>query len=213
MEFHPGEDLIGVADGLEAVVLLRPGSSWQLAVPHALYRPVKTREAAPADGWYTTSDVSWHLPVNEVADWPRLGDVIRDRRGRRWTILAVRLLAQGTRWRCIGRDLAIVHHLDQAIRIERRETAKGADGEEEAAWRLWRAGILARIQPLETEIASIGETVRTHHRYRIYLADDLLLDHRHRIRGPDGVGYRVLACRKAQRIDALVEIDVERAEL
>ena len=44
----------------------------------------------------------------------------------------------------------------------------------------------------------------------VFLAEDVSVDHTHRIKGPDGTIYRVTGCRKADRIDALLEIDVVR---
>ena len=42
------------------------------------------------------------------------------------------------------------------------------------------------------------------------MAEYVPVDHAHRIKGPDGTVYRVTGYRKADRIDALMEIDVVR---
>jgi len=147
-----------------------------------------------------------------VSEAPRLGDVIVDSAGRRWTILNVRAATRDSRWRCITRDLAVVHRLDEAIRIERATYAPGPSGAEEPTWRLWKAGVRARIQPVATEVRHQHERTVAVTVCRIFVAEDPEADQHCRVRGPDGTVYRVMGFRKAERIDALGEIDAERTE-
>ena len=87
------DDLGRIADGLEAVTLARRGSTpggTPAPIAHALRRSVSIREAAASDGRYTTADVTWHLPVAELGQAPRLGNLIRSGDGRQWTVLEVR---------------------------------------------------------------------------------------------------------------------------
>ena len=77
--FDPSDDLARTADGLEAVTLRRRGSTPGgpgTTIAHALRRSVSVREAAASAGRYTASNVSWHLPVAELDESPRLGDLI-----------------------------------------------------------------------------------------------------------------------------------------
>ncbi len=119
--FDPSDDLSSVADGVETVTLLRrgrtPGDAGT-AIAHALRRAITAGEAAmiasgdvrkqvPSGGQQLADDLVWHLPVAELPDAPRLGDVILDGDGRRWTILAVKLATLGVRWRCETRDVGI----------------------------------------------------------------------------------------------------------
>ena len=56
LAFDPSNDLVQVADGLEAVTLRRRGSTPGgpgTTIAHALRRSVSTREAAASDGRYT----------------------------------------------------------------------------------------------------------------------------------------------------------------
>ena len=169
---------------------------------------VKSSEAAPSAGWYTTSDVAWHLPADELPESPRLGDVIVDAYGQRWTILTVRAAALATRWRCVARDLAAAHGLDNTVRIEKASYAKGESGAEEVVWRLWKAGLRARIQPVAQQAKDEHERTVTAATFKVLVAEDLDVDHHCRVRGPDGKTYRVLSYRKGERIDALGEITV-----
>jgi hypothetical protein len=208
--FDPRDDFADVADGLEPVTLVRPGSSAAEAVPHALRRAVAVREAAVSAGRYTTADVAWHLPAAELADPPRPGDAIIDASGGRWTVLEVRLAAQGGRWRCVARDLAVAAGLDSYVDIEQAEYGKGEAGADAPAWHVWKTGLRARIQPVESRVETAEGRQATSVRYVIYLAEDVAVGHAHRLRGPDGAVYTVLAARKPARVDALVEIEASR---
>ncbi len=207
MTFDPSHDFADILDGFQTVTLVRPGSSATTTVSRALCRAVKTRELKPSQGQYTAADVAWHLPASETPE-PRPGDVIVDAQGRRWTILAVRAAALASRWRCLARDLALAHGLDAAIRIEKATPEKSQSGAEQQVWRLWLAGVRARIQPAERQVQTQHEQLSSAAAFTVFVAEDLAIDHTCRVRGPDGKIYRVLGYRKAQRIDALGEIDV-----
>lgn len=209
--FDPSTDLAQVADGTQQVTLLRRGGGPQgeIEIAHALARAITQREAASSDGRYTRSDVAWHLPVAELIEGPHPGDLVCERAGRRWTILEVQLVALRTRWRCIARNLAIAHRLDQAVTVLEAVYRKQPCGTAEPVWRAWRTGIPARIQPLRAEVVLGGQARRTVHRYQVYLADLVPLDQRHRILASDGTVYRVLSWSAAERIDQLPAAEVE----
>ncbi len=208
--FDPGGDFARVIDRLVRLTLIRPGTLLETAVDHALSHTVRTREAQRSGGRYTSSDVVWHLPAAELPDEPRPGDVLIEASGRRWTILDVQQASLRTRWRCVCRRLAIRDGLNQQIRIERATYHKTAGGAEEAVWQVWRTAVPARIQPLAAETTGRHDRDGTAARFRVFCGDDLRLDHTYRIRGPDGTAYRIAACRKSERIDAVMEIDVVR---
>ena len=210
LEFDPNEDLAGVTDGLVAVTVTRPGSSTSTEVAHALRRMVRTREAEESEGRYTAGDVTWHLPASELAFAPRPGDVIVDTDGQRWTVLDVQHTALGDRWRCVSRNLAVVHGLDEYVDVEKATYAKGDGGADEPTWRVWRTGLRAKIQPARVLVKDEHEQRTAAAEFKVFLAEDLAVDHTHRVKGPDGTRYRVTGYRKADRIDALTEIDAKR---
>lgn len=213
LEFDPSDDFPAVADGLTSVTLTRPGSSASSQVTHALRCRVRTREAERTDrleGRYRASDVAWHLPVSELSVPPRLGDVIVDGEGQRWTVLDVQKTTLDSRWRCLCRNLAIVHGLDQYIDIEKATYTKGEGGAEVPTWQTWKTGLPARIQPVQGEVKDEHQRRVTAARFKVFVAQDVPVDHTHRIKGPDAAVYRVTGCRKADRLDALMEIDVVR---
>lgn len=205
--FDPNDDFPNVADGLEAVTVIRLGSADAIAVAHALRQAVHTREAERSQGRYTAADVGWSLPASEVSEPLRPGDVIMDSSGQRWTVLEVSQLTRGSRWRCVARNLAVFHGLDDAIDLEKADFTKGQGGAEEPAWLVWRSGLRARIQPVEAAIDARHGRRTTARRFKVFVEDPVPVDATMRIRGPDGAIYAITACRKAEAIDALMEID------
>jgi len=210
IQFDPGDDLAGVADGLEAVTVTRPGSSAATGVAHALRRAVRTSEVKQSEGQYAATDVVWHLPVSELPEAPRLGDVIVDSTDQRWSVLSVQKTTQQVRWRCVCRNLAIVHGLDQYVDVEKAAYGKGEGGAAEVTWRTWKTGLRARIQPVAMDVKDEHGRRIAAARFKVFLAQDVAVDHNHRIKGADGTIYRATGYRKADRIDALMEIDVVR---
>jgi hypothetical protein len=187
LSFDPGEDLAQVADSLEAVTLTRPGSSVAVVVSRALRLAVSDRLIAESAGRFALSDVAWHLPAAEVPVEPQAGDVIVDAKDRRWTVLDVEKKSLGTRWRCVARNLAVVHGLDAYVDVEKAVVSKGPSGAEKLRWQTWKTGLSARIQPIETEIRSEHDRQVTQTRFRIFLAQYVALDRGHRVRGPDAL--------------------------
>jgi hypothetical protein len=207
--FNPFDDLATVADGLETVTLLRrgrtPGDAGTV-IAHALRRAITAGEAAivatgdvrkqvPSGGRQLADDVVWHLPLAELPDAPSVGDAILDGDGRRWTILTVKQTTLGARWRCETRNLAIAAGLDDTISVQ-RNTGTVA----EPAWQTWKTGLRARIQPIQTIIDNDAETPSTTTRYRIFVEQNIDLDHTCRILGPDGTIYAITGTLGADRI-------------
>ncbi|NLF09771.1 MAG: hypothetical protein GX594_17600 [Pirellulaceae bacterium] len=215
LDFNPSDDFIDLADGTEPVTLLRRGSTpgeGGSAIAHALRRAITAGQAAlvnrgdvrklvASDGRYAAADLVWHLPAAELAEAPRLGDAILDGDGRRWTILSVKKATLGTRWRCETRDVSVAYGLDDTISVLKLVG--------ESQWRTWLTGIRARIQPIETKIDADAESPSTTTRYRIFVEEDLELDHTCTIRGADGTIYSVTAAIGAERIGELQVIEAE----
>ena len=216
--FDPSDDLAQVADGMETVTLLRrgrtPGDAGTV-IAHALRRGITAGEAAivntgdvhkqvPSGGQQLADDLVWHLPVAELPDAPRPGDAILDGDGRRWTIMAVKLATLGVRWRCEARDVSIAIGLDDAISIQRK-----VGDSPDAIWQTWKTGVRARIQPLQATIDSAAETPSTTTQYRIFIEENIDVDHACRIRGADGALYTITASTGADRIGELQVIEAE----
>lgn len=207
LAFDPGDDFARISDGLENVTFSKPGSSVTVAVAHALRRGVTLREAEKSGGRVTAADVVWQLPVAELPDHPQPGDAIVDGDGWRWTLLEVQAAAVAGRWRCVARNLAVAHRLDDVVEIQEATYAKGAGGAAEPAWHTWQTGLRARIQPALVEMVGERQRQITRSLYLIYLEQNVTVGRNHRIKGPDGTLYRIAGSRRARRIDTVMEID------
>jgi hypothetical protein len=215
---NPSDDLTTICDGLETVTLLRRGSVSGAAgtvIAHALRRAMTSAEAeivtrgdvrknVPSGGWNVSAAVVWHLPIAELAVAPRLGDAILDGQNQRWTILEVKRTTLGARWRCETRNIAVAFGLDDTVSV-----LKAADGASGPPWRTWKTGVRARIQPIETKITSTDEGSSTTTRYRIFVEDNLILDHTYSIRGADGTIYAITSVIGADRIGELEVIEAQ----
>jgi hypothetical protein len=213
--FDPSDDFAAVTDGLAPVTVTRPGTSVRTEVAHALRQAVRTRQSeqsAQSAQRPPAADVVWHLPAAELAQAPRPGDVILDADGTRWTILEVRPTMLGARWRCVARNLALYHGLDAYVDVEKVAYVKGSGGADEPTWHVWKTGLRAKIR---AQIAAVGQEQERQlaaARFTVFLAEDLAMDHTHRIRAADGTIYAIVGWHKADRIDALMEIDTVRRE-
>ena len=212
LSLHLSSDLSSVTDGLEAVTYRRRGErsgSAGTAVEHALRRAVTMQEASASDGRYTTSDVVWHLSSAELPQSPRLGDMVCDAAGQRWTILSAVCTMLGSRWKCVTRSLAIVFGLDDTISVLKAVPAPGGGGGDRT-WRPWKTGVRARIQPAATTVSVVGGVSQTTRRFQIFLAEPLGLDATHRILAADGGVYAILGETAAGRIGELAVVEAEK---
>ena len=221
--FHPATDLAAIADGTETVALVRhdaPPGDPGLPIDRALRLAVVRREPVVGNryevrrrvdtfGRFTAGDVIWRLPFGSLPAPPRLGDVLLDAAGRRWTILEVERPRLDLGWRCAARDLALAYSLDDCVTILQPVYAKGQGGAAEPAWIPWRTGVRASIQPIREAAAVEHGTRRAARRVRILLAENLALSAMHRVRGPDGTLYRILAITGAERLGEPQTIEAE----
>jgi hypothetical protein len=186
-------------------------------IAHALRRTIDAaevvggdRKTVDSDGRYTAADASWSFPSEGLSAAPRLGDILRDSAGRRWTILETRLVAFDSRWRCRTRELSIAFGLEDAIDILAAEYAKSESGAATATWTVVRENIRGRIQPLETRIGEENSAPQSVRRCKIILEEPFDLDHRHRLRGPDGTLYRIDAAAGFPQLGELQTIEAIR---
>lgn len=204
------DDFVQVADGLSAVVL-RARDSTTLAVEHSLRRAISHREAAASDGKYTTSDVTFHLPVSEVADRPELGSYIEDADGD-WRILEVAKETLSNRWRCVCRNLGITAGLDTLLTLEVSAYDKGTGGAQEPTWSVEETDLRGKVQLESADRAVEHNRKHLPRNASIYLAVQVLVSTNHRFVGPDNTIYKVISWESPDRIDALFKVNCEVTE-
>lgn len=214
--FDPVGDFLLVADGLQSVTLTDRDDADQ-AIEHALRRAVTRRESEASNGFYSTSDVHWHLPQSEVTGEPQLGWVVTDADENEWTALAVEDQTLTDRWRLTCRNLVIAERLDTLITIQVSTTAKGEGGAHERTWADQQRGIRARFQRAFTRgntqsVATVGQHVGTNQidpRSTVFWRESIVLTARHRIvKESTGQRFRIVGYRDPERIDKLAEVDV-----
>ena len=116
----------------------------------------------------------------------------------------------GARWRCETKNVAVAFGLDDTISVLKASGTPGGSGT--TTWQTWRTGVRARIQPIETTVTNVAGTATTTASYRIFVEENLELDHTCCIRGPDGTIYTITRTVGAERIGELQVIEVQRTD-
>jgi len=206
--FDPSTDFEDVCDGLEAVTLV-PRSGSTIAITNALQRALTTAEIEASNGKYVGGDVRWHLSEAEVTTEPKLGDEIKDANSRRYTIIDKQHATLEHRWRLICRDMAVVWGLDCFITILQATYAKGAGGAMEPTWKVSQTGIRARVQPLALDVEHDHDAQHRVKRVKVYVGEDVVVNHTYRLKGPDGTLYKITGYTGAERIGDAQVINAE----
>lgn len=216
--FDPTDDLLTVADNTEAVTFFRHGSipgSEGTAIAHALRRAITAGEATivasgdvqkqvPSGGKTLSHSLVWHLPAVELPDAPQLGDVILDDDGLRWTVMTVKLATLGVRWRCECKNVAIAEGWNSTISVQKNTGTTASP-----VWQTQQSGIRARVQPIKAVFDADADTPTTTTTYRIFVEENIELDHACRILGEDGVIYSITSSTGMDRIGELQVIEAE----
>ncbi|HEY4309852.1 MAG TPA: hypothetical protein VGN12_10410 [Pirellulales bacterium] len=204
VSFDPTGDL-SCCDGLETVNVRQLSGAAAGVVSGALRCHARLSEADTSDGRYTAADVVWHLPAEQLASAPTIGGVITDAAGARFVVLEVERATLGTRWQCRARNLAIVGGLDQAVVLQQATWTKTQSGAQVAGWHDVQINLSARIQAVQADIRIEYDRRMTRVTHKIFVADDIVIDHTYRIvSGTDA--YRVLGYERPASIDALFVI-------
>lgn len=214
------KDGLTTADGWERVYFLPRAKAQQTRTAQSPAGPegypvqglrgvVSWQEAAPSQGQYTAAEVVWQLAAEGMPGVPSPGDLLIDTRGVSYRVLQTAVLERTGRYRCVCRHLAVAEGLETLVDIERAQRIKSADGVEVLQWSVWRSGVRAKLQMEQCELQKEGDRILIQARWKIYFAETFPLDLHCRIRGPDGTRYRIVALRGQERIDGLMEADLE----
>ena len=208
--FDASDDFGVAVDGLEDVTLVRRATSATLQLATAWRGKVRRTEAEPSQGAVEQSDAVWYLqlPAGEIA--PELGDAIIDSNNRRWTVLEMSTLVQLGRWRCIARDLAVAHSCMSRVDVERAVWDDLGSGPEIVDWVYVVTAMPVRIQHEEISTDEFADPPISSEVFRIVLSETIKLEPNDRFVTEDGVVYRLLSYRQAERIDALPVAIVRR---
>ena len=72
-----------------------------------------------------------------------------------------------------------------------------------AVWSTYRTGVRARVQPVEADVRQERDQHLTHRRYRVFVAEPLVLGDNFRLLR-DGRLYHIVGYDRPQRIDELL---------
>lgn len=208
--FDPSDDFPTVVDGLESISLLKRGGSTVTTISTALRRELSTAEIVDSDGMYLAGDTRWHVPNPENFREAQIGDIIKDDNRTRFVILEKRLDTLSVRWRFLCRNMIVAYGLDDMVRIVRATFEKTDEQVDESTFPIWKTGLHARIQAVDSEVqADLDQrvTVVTHF---IYFEDDLDLDHRDRILSSDGTAYKYIEDRDKGVIGQAMIVEAEK---
>jgi hypothetical protein len=212
MELNSEGDFSAVVDGWEPVTLQRRESADTVAVARALRFSSSIEEADAAGGHVARHDVVWQFAWDGANDLPRLGDSIIDAAGDCWTILSVERRGGATRLRCQTRNLRMVYGLVDRVDVQQAVWDDPGTGPEIVGWTAVRPALAARIQPYRVTVDEESTPVSSTATYHVTLAEQIELDHNHRLVDPQGTVYQVIEYAQAERIDVLpVAIVVKQA--
>jgi hypothetical protein len=210
VELQIADDFDTIIDGVEAVTLKRRESATTIVVPKAWRHSSLTQQAEPGMPGVAQGDVVWQFHWGPGIDLPRIGDAIIDAANDCWMILSIEERGAKTRLRCVTRNLHIVHQLLDRVDIQIAIWEDSGGGPEIVGWTVLRSAVPARIQPIQTTIDNAVDPPTSAANFRIMLADDIPLDHNHRLVGSDGTIFQLLEYSQAERIDTLPVATVKK---
>lgn len=205
----PNDDWSAMADGLESVSVIASNDATRQLTTKAFRRPLLNDRSRQSTGdRLSRAEVAWRLPTSDVTSAPRVGDVIEDEQGERWTVLHADHAPRIAAWRCHSRNVVAYFALNDFVDIEVAEVSTDASGVETMAWHSWRTGVAARFGDGKVDVVSDRNEPRVQETGTLFLAEPLVLDHAHRIRRYDGRLFRALHCEGFDRPGEPTEVAV-----
>lgn len=181
------DDLISLADGVQSVVLRRPGSDFVAEIPKALVRRFRSRRHFRVQETVVpTKSAHWYLSRNSMDTAPYEGDEIEDRDGNRWTILEVNRSELNETWQCVAQMYAIRFGLDEQADQLRTAYTKSSAGILQRGFRTIKTGIPVRFSAVSV---LLGET-REETLYGL-TRDPIDVENRDMLRRADGTLYEI----------------------
>jgi hypothetical protein len=196
-------------DGLEAVVLTRPGSAMRHTLEKALMRPIASVRAVPAEAYHTVFHARWYLSQQELTETPRPGDVLTDCRDDAWVISAVRNSPRNRCWRCESRHIVLHHGLDEFVDLFRAEYVASDAGVPQPRWRPWRTGLPAKRSAPVLRDSDADAFPADRVSVEFFLAENEPVLPTDRLRMHDGLWFRLLKIHQSQRDHWLTRVEAE----
>ncbi|MCL2304786.1 MAG: hypothetical protein FWC43_05525 [Planctomycetaceae bacterium] len=173
------DNTLEIADGVEDVVLHRPGSDRYDGITGALARRTKEQDKRRENRLIPYHWTTWHLPQAEV----NTGDEILDAKANRWIVTKIEYTELTGTVRCVSYRFDATFGLDEYVDLFRKRGEPAKSGTLEYRWFLVRSGIPAKFS--ETIISDGVESRR--------IAVRTPVDFRtgDQLRFPDGAYWRI----------------------
>ncbi len=144
------DQILSFADGVQTVILRRPGSDGEWTIPDALLRRFRSRRVSRAEENTVPVKTShWYLPQqNQNQDQmptPRPGDELEDAEGNVWTILEVNRSELNHLWQCVARCYAVSFGLDEYADHLRISFTKTPAGTLQKGFQVLKSGVAAKF--------------------------------------------------------------------
>lgn len=212
-DFNAVGDFETVVDGTESVVLRRRDQLQSVTIGVARRQSVVAQEAVPSGGAVQQADTVWHVPMPAGESAPKLGDVLVDAIGSRWTILETRELPTLGRWKCDTRELSVAYGCVDRVDIERAIWEDNGSGPEIVGWAYAFTAIPVKIQPEKMLVDAASTPIVGDSQFHIILSESIPLEPDDRFVAEDGSIYTLQSYEQADRIDALPIAKVLRQEV
>lgn len=176
--------------------------------------PVTTKEAAASAGVYVAGDMVFTVATTALVEGgvefdAKPADVV-SYRGQDWTVLD----ASPSRWmkfhKVTARNLTLVYGLRDTVSLLRPDNAVGTGGIRTPSYSAVVTGVAARIQEQEPEVADHFGKRSAAKRYTCTVGQRLSPEATDRVTDQNGTTYTVKAWRSMDRLDLLMELDLER---
>ncbi len=192
--FSSNDDLLHF-DGLQEVVLTRPGSDMRRTIAGALMRPIASRRRGEAAQHHVVLHARWYLLQEELTETPRLGDVLLDAHDDGWVISEIRNSPMNHCWRCESGHLVLHHGLDEFVDVYRAEQIASDGGFPRPRWLPWKTGLPAKRRVAELRDPGEHEFQGSRITVEFLLAENEPILPTDRLRMHDGLWLRLKSVR------------------
>ena len=187
------DDILSFADGMQEVVLRRPGSDLETTISGALIRRFRSRRHFRVqENVVPIKSVHWYLPRKKTEIEPQEGDEIEDADHNRWTVLEVNRSDLNDLWQCVARMYEVRFGLDEHIDHLRTAFTKTSAGTLQHGFHVVKSGVAAKFTEVTQDLrnkntlscyALIRETLETEAGDAIRRADGAIYEIR-KIKSP-----------------------------
>jgi hypothetical protein len=188
----------------------------EYSLTDCLRRPLNFKELAASGGVYTSQDRVWLVPaailpsgLNGVADL-KPADFLTDGDSVQWTVLECAWNTLQTWWRLVTRNIVLAYDLRSTLSIINPINNQDASGNRIPNYNVEPAysNVPCRIQEQEGNVAELLGKQEIKRTFIAYIGQRVTVTRESRVIS-GGVNYQVTGYRNPDRIDMLMELNLE----